>query len=169
MDNNTRRAIHGKLLARVMADAGGYDKKGISRFLEAAGGDAVMRVHDAARVEMTEEDGRKISFLRKETVICYPLGKYVMYESLFTLRPEEENPEVAAFRAEYLLVMLAPDGRLLDCSFFDTSKITGKNPAADDEYERQVLSAAAACQQNEEDMKALQNFVKLIRSRKKNS
>ena len=92
-------------------------------------------------LEMVNEDNETNNLYKNEVIIIYPLDEYTMYETLITLK-NEQNGNWEIIDVSYSLILVTPDNRKIDCDFFDTTNITGNNKIIDNKYKNDILDIA---------------------------
>ena len=112
------------------------------------------------RVNITtvDENNNEKHLTTDEIIKIYPLENHTMYEALITVLQRQNILDTF-----YFLTLVTPDNKMLNCDFFDTTQITGNN-LKDKAYENTTLKQAKQTFTNNEDIKALHSFIKIIRS-----
>ena len=156
-----RKLVNGKIL--TMALSGVLDNNSDERdeILGNLSDRDIFRVERVSEFVLNDDAGRKQKVKRKETIISYPLDEYGMFETLVEW-DNRENSVVQLPNAEYSLVLVAPDGRKLDCDFFDTT-LLGRNGEDVKSLEEKVYSEAMSRFENRQDADALMAFVRMIK------
>ncbi len=155
--------IKRKILIRAFHDLTDEKTPDIALFKIAE--DDIIQLDNTSHIVLEDKQKNIHNFIRHENVIIYPLGEYSMYESLAEFTSEEAAAEQFLPDAEYVLWLVAPDGRKIDCTFFDTTEISG-NKNNDDIYINEILKDARLATDNPDDIAALMSFVDYIRQQK---
>lgn len=159
---DTKDVINGKMITMALADVTGHyslDKTDIYALLPEV---KQIRVEKKSKLVFEDNAGKKQVIDCKEIIISYELGEYGMFETFFETIPEESSPIPG--QVEYSLLLVSPDGRKMDCGFFDTTRIKGDE--SDEIYIRDIKAQAEQKFGNAEDADALMLFVSMVRQNK---
>lgn len=161
---NEYNRINEKLLESIFPDIAGNGQANIYNLFRTLAERSDSRIERKSNMSIVDENNQKIDIIKDEIIKIYPIGKHFIYEALITLSQEQDNQDnfIDTF---YFLIMITPDNNIFNCDFFDITQISGTNISEDDKYVKLVLEQARQTITKDEDIKAFETFIKIIRQK----